>query len=180
MFCLFHLQQEHQYLSWFWPKQSLFLHSGWYVGFRMRMLITRWCFSCFWAVNNFLASHTALPVRRLGCTRRWKGTEAGQLTQIGQREVPSYSILFMLNKKLGELSEGAAPHQGLAEHLVSGWWAIAFASFVLCFFVVVIIFPSINLSLCRVLSSSIFSHVLSRPIAGQWANWCVGLSSLLD
>lgn len=37
-------------------------------------------------------SHTALPVRRLGCTRSWEGTLPGQLTPTNQRNIPSHLI----------------------------------------------------------------------------------------
>ena len=33
-------------------------------------------------------SHTALPVSRLGMVRSWVGTQTGQLTQTGQRDIP--------------------------------------------------------------------------------------------
>lgn len=37
--------------------------------------------------RTVLAPHAALPARRLGCTRRWEGTQAGDMTQNDQRDV---------------------------------------------------------------------------------------------
>lgn len=40
----------------------------------------------------FSVSHTALPARRLGCTRSWEGTQPRQLTHTNQRNIPSHLI----------------------------------------------------------------------------------------
>lgn len=53
------------------------------------LVIAHWCFSCYRAVLTDSRTTLAVPpARDLGCTGSCEGTEPGQLTPTGQRDVP--------------------------------------------------------------------------------------------
>jgi len=56
----------------------------------------------------------------LPCPRSWEGTGPGQLTQIGQRDIPYRMTSCEKLCNGGELARGAAAAQGMAEHRLAG------------------------------------------------------------
>ena len=53
-------------------------------------------------------------------TRSWEGTQPGQLTQIGQRDIPYHVMSCPVYKLGGVGQEGWITAQGLAEHWSAG------------------------------------------------------------
>lgn len=78
-------------------KLIFFIAAGMAPRFQFRMKITLITHvlvvaeQCLHQVKDFPASHTALPVRRLGLHQKLGGdTQTGQMTQTGQRYVPRH------------------------------------------------------------------------------------------
>jgi len=146
--------------------------------FRMRIIsITHQCFSCCWAVltwsQGLSDSHAVWPVRSWRCTRSWKGTEQGQLTQTHQRDIPYHTAPFWTVKLWGGLlllgdwmdtSQQVVSNGTVHHSFCMFFYHCCYYSFTFC---------PIKLLLPQPISFCLFSSSLSRPTGDQWtAAWC--------
>ena len=109
-------------------------------GFKLKItLTTHHCFSC-WAVltlSHRVFCFLCFPAKwgSWGCTRSWEGTEAGQLMQTDQTDVPHCMTLWSAIKPWGIGQGRKGCHcSGTGWASVHWWWAIIFC--ITCFFLV--------------------------------------------
>jgi len=110
--------------------------------------------------RNFQPLTLAWPA---GCTGIWEGTQLGQLTQTGQRDIVFHIHAQHVN--WGSWLGGSNCCSGTGWVLSIGWWAIAFVHHLFCiycyyYYYLFLCFPS-KLSFSQPTSSYCFPILLS-------------------
>ena len=149
----------------------LFLVTGTVLcfGFGMRiMLVTRWCFSCCWAVLTltqglFSFSHSPASEEAGGAPEAGRAHNQDSWPQLATHTVWCHGEHI----NWGELDRGRHTCAGTALVSVSGWWATALC--ITCFeYSFIIVFPSFSVLLNFTLTHEfyLFSSPLPHPTAG--------------
>ena len=153
------------------------------------MLITHWCFQLLLS-NVYTKSRIfqlLMPSQQEGWrgTRRWEGTQPGQLTQTGQRNIP-YHVMSCPVYKLRGVGLVGDCCSGTNRASVSEWWAIALCitcfvysnSFFIIFIIISIFFLSVLLN-CLYLNPQVLLFFQFSPPSHwgggseQVAAWCL-------